>query len=450
MLSSRRIVVAAKSDRERTTPAKRRSIRASSAGMRQFLRRLGPGLITGASDDDPSGIGTYSQAGAQLGYGIGWTMLLTFPLMAAIQEISARIGRTTGQGIAGILCRHYSSWLLYPIVALLFLANAINIGADLGAMADAVKLLVGGTNTAYVVALGALCVLVTVFMDYDRYVMVLKWMTLSLFAYLAALLAAGVDWSAALIGTVVPQVTWSGAFFTTLVAILGTTISPYLFFWQAAQEAEDQRAHRHSNPLVAAPRQAAKALQRIRADTLTGMAFSNVIALAIILTAAATLHKAGVTSVGSSAQAAEALRPIAGNFAFVLFALGIVATGLLAVPVLAASAAYALGEACQWPIGLSLKPKEASAFYATLTAATALGMALTLTPLDPMRALYWSAVINGVVAVPVMIVMMLITAQPRVMGRFTITGWLRWLGWAATLAMALCVGGMVVGWFIGA
>jgi Mn2+/Fe2+ NRAMP family transporter len=450
MHSSRPTVPAAESDREPTIAAKRTRVRASRTGIRGFLRRLGPGLITGASDDDPSGIGTYSQAGAQLGYGIGWTMLLTFPLMAAIQEISARIGRTTGHGIAGILSRHYPSWLLYPIVALLFLANTINIGADLGAMADAVKLLAGGTTTAYVVAFGVLCVLVTVFMDYDRYVMVLKWMTLSLFAYLAALLAAGVDWSAALIGTVVPQVTWSGAFFTTLVAILGTTISPYLFFWQAAQEAEDQRAHRHSNPLVAAPRQAAKALQRIRADTLTGMAFSNVIALAIILTAAATLHKAGVTSVGSSAQAAEALRPIAGNFAFVLFALGIVTTGLLAVPVLAASAAYALGEACQWPIGLSLKPKEASAFYATLTAATALGMALTLTPLDPMRALYWSAVINGVVAVPVMIVMMLITAQPRVMGRFTITGWLRWLGWAATLAMALCVGGMVVGWFIGA
>src|SRR5262245_60862722 len=213
MPSSRPTVLAAKSDREPTMAARRRSVRASQGRMREFLRRLGPGLITGASDDDPSGIGTYSQAGAQLGYGIGWTMLLTFPLMAAIQEISARIGRTTGQGIAGILCRHYPSWLLYPIVALLFLANAVNIGADLGAMADAVKLLIGGTTTAYVVALGVLCVLVTVFMDYDRYVMVLKWMTLSLFAYLAALLTVGVDWSAALIGTVVPQVTWSGAFF---------------------------------------------------------------------------------------------------------------------------------------------------------------------------------------------------------------------------------------------
>ncbi|HEY6995047.1 MAG TPA: divalent metal cation transporter, partial [Xanthobacteraceae bacterium] len=380
-------------------PEKRKG-RAPPGRVAQFLRGLGPGLITGASDDDPSGIGTYSQAGAQLGYGIGWTMLLTFPLMAAIQEVSARIGRTTGHGIAGILRRHYPNWLLYLVVALLFAANTINIGADLGAMADAVKLLIGGTSAVYVLALGALCVVVTVFMDYARYVMVLKWLTLSLFAYLAALFATEVDWSEALVGVLLPQVTWNGAFFTTLVAILGTTISPYLFFWQAAQEAEDQRVNHHDKPLARAPEQAAKALERIRADTLTGMAFSNIIALAIIVTTAATLHEAGITRVETSAQAAEALRPIAGDFAFVLFALGIVATGLLAIPVLAGSAAYAIGEACKWPVGLSRKPKDATAFYATLTTATALGMALTLTPLDPIQALYWTAVVNGVVAVP--------------------------------------------------
>lgn len=413
---------------------------------RQLLRRLGPGLITGASDDDPSGIGTYSQAGVQLGYGIGWTMLLTFPLMAAIQEISARIGRTTGHGIAGILRRHYPNWLLYLVVALLFLANTINIGADLSAMADAVKLLIGGTSAVYVVALGTLCVLVTVFMDYARYVMVLKWMTLSLFAYLAALLATDVDWSAALVGVLVPRVTWSDAFLTTLVAILGTTISPYLFFWQAEQEVEDQRANHRDKPLVKAPQQAPEALRRIRADTLTGMAFSNIIALAIIVTTAATLNKAGITRVESSAQAAQALQPIAGDFAFALFALGIIATGLLAIPVLAGSAAYAIGEACKWPVGLSRKPKDATAFYSTLAAAAVLGMAITLTPLDPIQALYWSAVINGIIAAPVMVVMMLMTAQPRVMGNFTITGWLRWLGWTSTLVMAGCVGAMIVGW----
>ena len=417
-----------------------------TALLGRVLRVLGPGLITGASDDDPSGIGTYSQAGAQLGFAIGWTMLLTFPLMAAIQEISARIGRTTGHGISGNLSRHYPIWLLYIIVALLFLANTINIGADLSAMADALKLLIGGPSTVYVVLFGTGCVVATVFMNYDRYVTVLKWMTLVLFAYVATLFATHIPWKEALFGILVPHITWSAAFLTTLVAIFGTTISPYLFFWQASQEAEDQRVDHHAKPLIKAPAQAPRALERIRADTLVGMAFSNLIALAIILTTAATLNRAGVTNVQTSAQAAEALRPIAGKFAFVLFALGIVGTGLLAIPVLAGSAAYAVGEACKWPTGLSRKPKQAVAFYSTLTAATVLGMGITLTPLDPIKALYWSAVINGIVAVPIMSVMMLMTAERKIMGKFIISGWLRWLGWASTAAMAASVAGMVIGW----
>lgn len=416
--------------------------------IRRFLHTLGPGFITGASDDDPSGIGTYSQAGAQLGFGIGWTMLLTFPLMAAIQEISARIGRTTGHGIAGNLCRHYPSWLLYVVVTLLFLANTINIGADLSAMADALKLLIGGPSQVYVVGLGVICVVAIVFMSYSRYVMVLKWTTLSLFAYVAALFAANVPWGEALTGVLVPKVQWNSQFFTTLLAIFGTTISPYLFFWQASQEAEDQHVSHHEKPLTKAPSQAPHAFKRIRADTLVGMAFSNIIALAIIMTTAATLNKAGITNIESSVQAAEALKPIAGSFAFVIFALGIVGTGLLAVPVLAGSAAYAVGEAFKWPIGLSRKPKHAIAFYATLAAATVLGMGILLTPLDPIKALYWSAVINGVVAVPVMTIMMLITARRDVMGRFTILGWLRGLGWLSTLAMAACTLGMMLGWVV--
>ena len=286
---------------------------------------LGPGLITGASDDDPSGIGTYSQAGAQFGFGIGWTMLITYPLMVAIQEISARIGRTTGHGISGNLCRHYPPSLLYAIVALLFLANTINVGADLSAMADAVKILVGGPTAIYVAVFGTICVVGMVFLNYARYVMVLKWMTLSLFAYLAALFAANVPWGEALSGLLIPRITWSSEFFTTLLAIFGTTISPYLFFWQASQEAEDQHVNKRERPLVKAPKQAPAALERIRADTLVGMAFSNIIAISIILTTAATLHKAGITNIESSAQVAEALRPIAGEFAFVIFALGIVA-----------------------------------------------------------------------------------------------------------------------------
>jgi NRAMP (natural resistance-associated macrophage protein)-like metal ion transporter len=413
----------------------------------RFARVLGPGLITGASDDDPSGIGTYSQAGAQLGFGIGWTMLVTYPLMAAIQEISARLGRTTGHGIAGNLCRHYPNWLLRVIVTLLFLANAINIGADLSAMADATKLLIGGPGILYVVGYGTISVVGIVFTDYDRYVAVLKWMTLSLFAYVAALFAAHLHWGEALSGLLVPRITWSAAFFTTLVAILGTTISPYLFFWQASQEAEDVKANHARKPLVRAPKQARNAFERIRTDTLVGMAFSNLIALAIILTAAATLNKAGITSVETSAQAAEALKPIAGEFAFIVFALGIVATGLLAIPILAGSAAYAIGEACRWPIGLSRRPHKAAGFYSTVTAAAILGVAITLSPIDPIKALYWTAVINGVVAVPVMTVMMLMTAQPRIMGKFVISGWLRWLGWASTLAMAACVIGMIISWF---
>lgn len=419
----------------------------ATSPARRFLRTLGPGFITGASDDDPSGIGTYSQAGAQLGFGIGWTMLLTFPLMAAIQEISARIGRTTGHGIAGNLCRYYPAWLLYFVVSLLALANTINVGADLSAMAEAVRLLVGGPKGLYVAVLGGVCVGAMLFFNYSRYVTILKWSTLSLFAYVAALFAADVPWRDAIAGTVMPKVTWDSAFFTTLLAIFGTTISPYLFFWQASHEAEDQHVNHAEQPLKKAPSQAPHAFERIRADTLTGMAFSNLIALAIIITTAATLNKAGITDIESSAQAADALKPIAGDFAFAVFALGIVGTGLLAVPILAGSAAYAIGEAFKWPIGLSRKPKHAVAFYSTLAAATALGMAITLTPLDPIKALYWSAVINGIVAVPVMTVMMLMTARRDVMGQFTIRGWLCTLGWLSTLAMAACMAGMILAWF---
>jgi NRAMP (natural resistance-associated macrophage protein)-like metal ion transporter len=407
---------------------------------------LGPGLVTGAADDDPSGIGTYSQAGAQLGFGIGWTMLLTYPLMAAIQEISARVGRTTGHGIAGNLRRHYPNWLLQTIVLLLFLANTINIGVDLSGMADATKLLVGGPAFLYVLAFGLICILGIVFVDYNRYVMVLKWLTLSLFAYVAALFATHVPWAEAISGVLLPRIRWNNTFLTTLVAILGTTISPYLFFWQASQEAEDVKAARTRKPLIKAPWQAVSALTRIRADTLVGMAFSNIIAHSIMITTAATLNKSGIKEIATSAQAAQALKPIAGDFAFVVFGLGIVGTGLLAIPVLAGSAAYAIGEAWKWPIGLSREPEDAVAFYSTLAAAGVLGIALTLSPIDPIKALYWTAVINGVIAVPVMIVMMLTVRERRVMGKFVVGGWLRWLGWASTATMAACVIGMIVGW----
>jgi NRAMP (natural resistance-associated macrophage protein)-like metal ion transporter len=425
--------------------AKHRS-KDKARGATRFLRKLGPGLITGASDDDPSGIGTYSQAGAQLGFGIGWTMLLTYPLMAAIQEISARLGRVTGHGIAGNICRHYPGWLLHSVVALLFVANSINIGADLGAMADATKLMIGGPASLYVIAFCAFCALAEIFLNYRRYVAFLKWLTLVLLAYVGALAFVEVPWGEALRGLFIPRIVWSNEFLTTLVALLGTTISPYLFFWQAAQEAEDERVQRDAKPLVRAPQQALKEFERIRLDTLVGMAFSNLIAIAIIITTAATLHQRGITEVQTSAQAAEALKPIAGDFASMIFTLGIVGTGLLAVPVLAGSAAYGIGEGQRWPVGLARKPKHAKAFYAVIAIATALGVAMNFMPIDPIKALYWSAVINGVVAVPVMIVMMLMSAHRKIMGRFVITGPLAWLGWLTTAAMAACVAGMAISW----
>jgi NRAMP (natural resistance-associated macrophage protein)-like metal ion transporter len=416
--------------------------------LRDFLKTLGPGLITGASDDDPSGIGTYSQAGAQLGYGIGWTMLLTFPLMVAIQEISARVGRVTGRGIAGNICLHYSALLLNAVVALLFIANTINIAADLGAMADATKLLIGGPGIIYVLLFGVTSVVAQIFLDYKRYVSVLKWLTLSLFAYVAALAVARISWGEALAGVLVPHLTWSADYFTTIVAIFGTTISPYLFFWQASQEAEDQRVDVTKRPLIDKHYGAQKEFHRIRADTIVGMAFSNLIALSIIITAAATLHASGKTDIQTSAQAAEALRPIAGAFAEVVFALGIVGTGLLAIPVLAGATAYAVGEGRQWPVGLARKPKEAAAFYAVLALSASIGIALNFTSVNPISALYWSAVINGVLSIPVMVLLMIMARRKAVMGHFVIAGPLYWLGWLSTAAMTLSVLAMVVGFFL--
>ncbi|WP_152647681.1 Nramp family divalent metal transporter, partial [Rhodopseudomonas palustris] len=314
-----------------------------------FLSRLGPGLITGASDDDPSGIGTYSQAGAQLGFGIGWTMLVSYPLMVAIQELSGRIGRTTGHGIAGNVCRNYPPPVIWSLVTLLFVANTINVAADLGAMGDALKLLIGGPAPLYVVVFGIVSVLAQVFLNYERYVAILKWLTLVLFAYVIALFVVKVPWDEALAGLFVPKIELSGAFLTTLVAILGTTISPYLFIWQSSQEAEEQDIDPQKKPLKKEPENETKEVWRIRIDTLVGMAMSNIIAIAIILTTAATLHSKGVTNIQSSSQAAEALKPIAGAFAELIFALGIIGTGLLAIPVLAGSTAYAIGEGRKWP-----------------------------------------------------------------------------------------------------
>jgi NRAMP (natural resistance-associated macrophage protein)-like metal ion transporter len=407
---------------------------------------MGPGLITGASDDDPSGIATYSQAGAQFGYEMGWTLLLTYPLMCTIQQISANIGRVTGRGLAGNLRRHYPTWLLYGVVALLILANTINIGADLGAMAAALKLLIDGPLLLYVVLFGVASVLMEIFIRYSWYVSVLKWLTLSLFAYVGTVFVVGVPWGTVAWHMVMPHIPLSADYLTVVVAIFGTTISPYLFFWQAGQEVEDISEQPAAKPLRDAPAQAPAALERIRIDTYVGMALSNLIALFIVLTTAATLHAHGQTDIQTSSQAAEALRPLAGRFAFTIFALGIIGTGLLALPVLAGSAAFALGEALRWPVGLARRPLRAKAFYATIAAATVVGALVNFSELDPVKALFWSAVLNGVVAVPVMVMTVLMAARRDVMGEFTIGRVLKMMGWLATGAMALAAIGMFATW----
>ncbi|MDO9441578.1 MAG: divalent metal cation transporter, partial [Beijerinckiaceae bacterium] len=348
----------------------------------RLLRFLGPGLITGASDDDPSGIATYAQAGAQFGYALSWTLVLTWPLMVATQMVSARIGRTTGHGIAGVLRLHYPAWLLQTLVFLLLVANILNLGADLGAMADATGLLIDAPRPLLVILYGAICIYLQIFLQYTRYVSVLKWLSLTLLSYLACVAVVRVDWEALARSIVVPALSLDAAYLTTVVAVLGTTISPYLFFWQSAEEAEDIRADPRGIDLFDAPEQGADELSRIEGDTMVGMGFSNLVALAILVTTAATLHASGVFDVQTSAQAALALRPIAGEFASLVFALGVVGTGLLAVPVLAGSAAYAIGEARDWPIGLSRRPQEAKAFYATITLATIIGVIISLTPVN--------------------------------------------------------------------
>jgi NRAMP (natural resistance-associated macrophage protein)-like metal ion transporter len=425
---------------------RRRHHRRAHHHARGILALFGPGLITGASDDDPSGIATYSQAGAQFGYATCWSMLFTWPLMAAIQEISARIGRVTGKGIAANLREHYSAALLRAIVGLLLVANFINLGADLGAMGDALRLLVGGPAGLYVVLFAAFCTTLEIYASYHRYVRVLKWMTLSLFAYVGTVLVVQVPWREVAYNTFVPTLSWSADYIVVIVGVLGTTISPYLFFWQASEEADQERLDPAEHPLTEAPEEAPDAIRRIEIDTYLGMGLSNLVALFIIITTAATLHANGVTDIQTSKQAAEALRPIAGEFAFIVFALGILGTGLLAVPVLAGSAAYALAEAMNWNIGLDRPPQEARRFYATIVAGTVVGIGVNFIDIDPMKALFWSAVINGVVAVPLMVVMMLMTMRPEVMGRFTLPRPLWVVGWLSTTAMAIAVVLMFATW----
>jgi NRAMP (natural resistance-associated macrophage protein)-like metal ion transporter len=402
----------------------------------KLLKSLGPGLITGAADDDPSGIATYSQAGAQLGVHMLWTMLVTYPMMTAIQMICARIGRVTGRGLAANMIRVFPRGIVTGLVGLLFIANTINIGADLSAMGAAAKLLVGGGEHifTFLFAIGSLTL--QVFIPYHRYVSYLKWLTLALFAYVAVIFTVHIDWGEVAFRTIMPQIELNSATMTLVVAIFGTTISPYLFFWQSSEEVEEEKADDTAGPLLQNPEQAPAQLARVRRDTMVGMAFSNLIAYFIILTTAVTLHAAGKTGIQTSADAAEALRPIAGNLAFLLFGLGIIGTGLLAVPVLAGSAAYAIGESRGWTCGLEHQPKDAPKFYAVIALAVLLGLGVDYSPFDPIKALFWSAVLNGIISVPIMAATIIVASSRRQMGEFVAPSGLRVLGWAATGIMA--------------
>lgn len=401
-----------------------------------FLRHVGPGVVTGAADDDPSGIATYTQAGAQFGTGLLWTVFLSLPFMVAIQLVSARIGRVTGKGVSANLRDHMPRPFLMAMVLLLVVANTINIAADIAAMGEALQLVVGGGAHFHAVVFGVLTVALQIFVPYRRLAPILKWLTLFLFAYVIAVLMVDVPWRQVLHDLVLPKLQWTSGYWMMIVALLGTTISPYLFFWQASQEVEELRLKGQGRGSDA---DIFRDLKRVKQDTLIGMFFSNTIAFCIMLLGGVVLYGAGIRDVTSAAQAAQALRPLAGEFAFALFAGGIIATGLLAVPVLASSAAYAVAEAFDWPEGLERQWFEAKRFYAIIAVATLVGTGLDFTPIDPMKALYWSAVINGVVAVPIMAGLMLLAGKKEVMGNFTSGKKTRWFGWAGVGVMGFAV-----------
>jgi len=415
------------------------------AAFKDLLKKIGPGVVTGAADDDPSGIATYSQAGAQFGLNMLWTVVLTWPLMVAVQSVSARIGRVTGHGLAYNFAKVFPRGFVSVLVGLLFVANTVNIGADLAAMGAAAKLVVGGgPRHLYTIGFAVVSLLAIVFVPYHRYVGFLKWLTFSLFAYVGVVFTVQIDWLAVLRGVVLPRFELTAESLTLVVAIFGTTISPYLFFWQSSQEVEDEEADPDAGPLIDNPGQAPAELTRIGWETWAGMGLSNLVAFFIILTTAVTLHVNGQTDIQTSEQAAAALKPIAGEWSFMLFSLGIIGTGMLAIPVLAGSAAYAVAEVRGWRSGLEKSPRDARSFYAVLGIAILLGVGIDFTPLDPMKALFWSAVLNGIITVPVMAAMLIVASRRAQMGAFVATIGQRILGWTATAVMAAAAVAMFV------
>jgi NRAMP (natural resistance-associated macrophage protein)-like metal ion transporter len=404
----------------------------------KFLKSLGPGFITGASDDDPSGIGTYSQTGAQFGYNQLWTAPFSFPFMTVIQEMCGRIGMVTGRGLSGVIKRHYARPILYGAVSLLFIANTINIGANLGAMASSIQLLVDVPFVVLLLAITVSTVLLEVYVPYPAYARILKYLTLSLFAYIIAVFVIKQDWQTIAISTLLPQVTFSKEYLMNIVAILGTTISPYLFFWQADQEVEEEIAHHKIRAIgKGIPRITHYDIRKMRIDTIIGMFFSNIVMFFIIATTASTLHVNNITVIETADQAASALRPLAGDFAFLLFTLGIVGTGFLAIPVLAGSASYALSEAVGWNAGLNKKFSRAHGFYLVIAFATLGGLLVNFTPIKPFQLLYYTAILNGCVAPVLMIILLLISNNKKIMGEHTNSLFSNILGITITCIMLL-------------
>ena len=411
--------------------------------VRQFFSELGPGLITGAADDDPSGISTYSVTGASFGYAPLWTALFSFPLMASVQLMCARLGMVSGLGLAGVIRRRYPTWVLWGACSLLIVANVVNIGADLGGMADATEMVTGVNSLVWTPIYAILITSLLFWTSYRVIAKVFKWLTLVLFAYVITAFLSHPDWRAVLYSTFVPHVQWSSAYLATFVGILGTTISPYLFFWQAAQEVEEERKIGRQ---TVEEREGAtdEDLGKSRTDVMTGMFFSNLVMYFIILTTAATLHAHGKTTIDTAQQAAEALKPLAGNGAYLLFTLGLIGTGMLGVPVLAGAAAYAVAEASNWRGTLEDRPHLAKKFYAIVGSSMILGLSLDYAGFNAVKMLFWSAVLNGVLAPPLIVLVVLLTSSRKVMGDRVNPPLLKWLGWASAAVMAIAAVAMFV------
>lgn len=416
--------------------------------LKKLFSRFGPGFITGASDDDPSGIATYSQTGAQFGYTQLWTALFSYPFMTIIQEMCGRIGMVTGRGLSGVIRKHYPKEVLYFSVLLLLFANTVNIGADLGAMASSAQLLINLPYLLWLFVITATILILEIFVSYKVYARFLKYLTFSLFAYIIVAFIVHQNWLKIFSATIIPSISLTREYFLNVVAILGTTISPYLFFWQANEEVEEEvEFHKIRAMGKGVPKITKIDIREMRLDTIIGMFFSQLVMFFIIVTTASTLGANGITSINTATDAAQALRPIAGNFTFILFALGVLGTGMLAVPVLSGSASYAISETLGWSEGLNKKLKQARGFYGVIIIATIVGLLVNFTKVPPFKMLYYTAVLNGLIAPPLMVMILLVSSNPRIMGKYINNSFSNWMGVIITSIMTIAAAALIFSLF---